>query len=63
MSIFTGASFASLDEIILSGNFKLRKVFTTRSRPPDTTEQEFVAFTTVESIPRFYDLPATIKHM
>jgi hypothetical protein len=63
MSIFSGASFASLDGILLSGNFKLRKVFTTRSRPPDTTLQEFVGFKTVEAIPSLYDLPPTIKHM
>lgn len=42
---FPGFAFASLNAITLSGTLKLRKVFTTKSRPPDTTgdgKREFI---------------------
>lgn len=34
---FKGQSFRSLDTIILSGVFRLRKIFSMKCQPPDTT--------------------------
>ncbi|XP_028943236.1 uncharacterized protein C3orf67 homolog [Antrostomus carolinensis] len=38
--IFRGAVFQSLDGIIISANCKLRKIFTLKSKPQDTTEED-----------------------
>ncbi|KAM6301109.1 protein CFAP20DC [Aegotheles albertisi] len=38
--IFRGAVFRSLDGIIISANCKLRKIFTLKSKPQDTAEED-----------------------
>ncbi|XP_064375166.1 protein CFAP20DC isoform X2 [Dromaius novaehollandiae] len=38
--IFRGAVFQSLDGIIISANCKLRKIFTLKTKPQDTAEQD-----------------------
>uniref|UniRef100_A0A8C3F8U3 CFAP20 domain containing n=1 Tax=Chrysemys picta bellii TaxID=8478 RepID=A0A8C3F8U3_CHRPI len=38
--IFKGAVFQSLDGIIISANCKLRKIFTLKSKPQDTAEDD-----------------------
>ncbi|KAM9227788.1 protein CFAP20DC [Leptosomus discolor] len=38
--IFRGAMFQSLDGIIISANCKLRKIFTLKSKPQDTAEED-----------------------
>nr|KAF6420009.1 hypothetical protein HJG59_001874 [Molossus molossus] len=38
--IFKGAVFQSLDGIIVSANCKLRKIFTLKSKPPDTADKD-----------------------
>ncbi|KAF6098707.1 hypothetical protein HJG60_001835 [Phyllostomus discolor] len=38
--IFKGAVFQSLDGIIVSANCKLRKIFTLKSKPQDTTDKD-----------------------
>ncbi|KAM6061951.1 protein CFAP20DC isoform 1-T1 [Chlamydotis macqueenii] len=38
--IFRGAVFQSLDGIIISANCKLRKIFTLKSKPQDTAEED-----------------------
>ncbi|XP_026713518.1 uncharacterized protein C3orf67 homolog isoform X2 [Athene cunicularia] len=38
--IFRGAAFQSLDGIIISANCKLRKIFTLKSKPQDTDEED-----------------------
>uniref|UniRef100_A0A8C3CMP5 CFAP20 domain containing n=1 Tax=Cairina moschata TaxID=8855 RepID=A0A8C3CMP5_CAIMO len=51
--IFRGAVFQSLDGIIISANCKLRKIFTLKSKPQDTAEEDgmcFVPFTPYETI-------------
>lgn len=40
--IFRGAVFQSLDGIIISANCKLRKIFTLKSKPQDTAEEDGV---------------------
>ncbi|XP_068763292.1 protein CFAP20DC isoform X2 [Struthio camelus] len=40
--IFRGAVFQSLDGIIISANCKLRKIFTLKSKPQDTAEEDDV---------------------
>ncbi|XP_058144672.1 protein CFAP20DC isoform X2 [Dasypus novemcinctus] len=40
--IFKGAVFQSLDGIIVSANCKLRKIFTLKSKPQDTTDTDVV---------------------
>ncbi|KFV71460.1 Uncharacterized protein C3orf67, partial [Dryobates pubescens] len=40
--IFRGAVFQSLDGIIVSANCKLRKIFTLKSKPRDTSEEDGV---------------------
>ncbi|KAK0064303.1 protein CFAP20DC [Biomphalaria pfeifferi] len=38
--MWIGQTFRSLDQITISANCKLRRVFTMKSQPPDTTEDE-----------------------
>uniref|UniRef100_A0A8C3Y8H3 CFAP20 domain containing n=1 Tax=Catharus ustulatus TaxID=91951 RepID=A0A8C3Y8H3_CATUS len=42
--IFRGAFFKSLDGIIVSANCKLRKIFTLKYKPRDTTEEDGVSY-------------------
>ncbi|XP_050169121.1 protein CFAP20DC isoform X2 [Myiozetetes cayanensis] len=48
--IFRGAVFQSLDGIIISANCKLRKIFTLKSKPQDTAEENVTSV--VPSVPR-----------
>ncbi|XP_017675992.1 PREDICTED: uncharacterized protein C3orf67 homolog isoform X2 [Lepidothrix coronata] len=48
--IFRGAVFQSLDGIIISANCKLRKIFTLKSKPEDTAEENVKRV--VPSVPR-----------
>ncbi|XP_074986298.1 protein CFAP20DC isoform X7 [Caretta caretta] len=48
--IFKGAVFQSLDGIIISANCKLRKIFTLKSKPQDTAEED--ANDPTDTIPR-----------
>ncbi|XP_027738178.1 uncharacterized protein C3orf67 homolog isoform X2 [Empidonax traillii] len=48
--IFRGAVFQSLDGIIISANCKLRKIFTLKSKPQDTAEENVASV--VPSVPR-----------
>ncbi|XP_039239530.1 protein CFAP20DC isoform X7 [Pipra filicauda] len=48
--IFRGAVFQSLDGIIISANCKLRKIFTLKSKPQDTAEENVTRV--VPSVPR-----------
>ncbi|XP_073207036.1 protein CFAP20DC isoform X12 [Lepidochelys kempii] len=56
--IFKGAVFQSLDGIIISANCKLRKIFTLKSKPQDTAEEDdifglpFTANDPTDTIPR-----------
>ncbi|XP_072203469.1 protein CFAP20DC isoform X3 [Excalfactoria chinensis] len=67
--IFRGAIFQSLDGIIISANCKLRKIFTLKSKPQDTAEendQRVVSFTPCEPtdvIPRSCQLNADVPQV
>ncbi|XP_015730403.1 uncharacterized protein C3orf67 homolog isoform X2 [Coturnix japonica] len=67
--IFRGAIFQSLDGIIISANCKLRKIFTLKSKPQDTAEendQRVVPFTPCEPtdvIPRSCQLNADVPQV
>ncbi|KAK2529410.1 hypothetical protein Q9233_006921 [Columba guinea] len=55
--IFGGAVFQSLDGIIISANCKLRKIFTLKSKPQDTAEEDdpcvpFMPREPTDAIPR-----------
>ncbi|XP_066859302.1 protein CFAP20DC isoform X2 [Anser cygnoides] len=67
--IFRGAVFQSLDGIIISANCKLRKIFTLKSKPQDTAEEDgmcFVPFTpyeTIDVIPRTCQLNTDVPQV
>ncbi|KAF6098708.1 hypothetical protein HJG60_001835 [Phyllostomus discolor] len=67
--IFKGAVFQSLDGIIVSANCKLRKIFTLKSKPQDTTDKDAgygVSFPTVEHtdiIPRSCQLTTDVPQV
>ncbi|XP_045688253.1 protein CFAP20DC isoform X1 [Phyllostomus hastatus] len=67
--IFKGAVFQSLDGIIVSANCKLRKIFTLKSKPQDTTDKDAgygVSFPTVEPtdiIPRSCQLTTDVPQV
>ncbi|XP_067397513.1 protein CFAP20DC isoform X10 [Emydura macquarii macquarii] len=67
--IFKGAVFQSLDGIIISANCKLRKIFTLKSKPQDTAEEDdifglpFTADDPTDSIPRTCQLNTDVPQL
>ncbi|XP_063113249.1 protein CFAP20DC isoform X2 [Cavia porcellus] len=67
--IFKGAVFQSLDGIIVSANCKLRKIFTLKSKPPDTADKDaaysapFPADESTDIIPRSCQLTTDVPHV
>ncbi|XP_067397505.1 protein CFAP20DC isoform X9 [Emydura macquarii macquarii] len=59
--IFKGAVFQSLDGIIISANCKLRKIFTLKSKPQDTAEED--ADDPTDSIPRTCQLNTDVPQL
>lgn len=59
--IFKGAVFQSLDGIIVSANCKLRKIFTLKSKPLDTTDD--VADEPTDTIPRACQLNSDVPQV
>ncbi|XP_066473445.1 protein CFAP20DC [Tiliqua scincoides] len=59
--IFKGAVFQSLDGIIVSANCKLRKIFTLKSKPLDTTDE--VADEPTDTIPRACQLNSDVPQV
>ncbi|KAM9186336.1 protein CFAP20DC isoform 2-T2 [Dugong dugon] len=58
--IFKGAVFQSLDGIIVSANCKLRKIFTLKSKPQDTTDKDDEP---TDSIPRSCQLTTDVPQV
>ncbi|XP_042700135.1 protein CFAP20DC isoform X19 [Chrysemys picta bellii] len=67
--IFKGAVFQSLDGIIISANCKLRKIFTLKSKPQDTAEDDdifglpFTADDPTDTIPRTCQLNTDVPQV
>ncbi|KAM7170891.1 protein CFAP20DC isoform 8-T9 [Macrochelys suwanniensis] len=67
--IFKGAVFQSLDGIIISANCKLRKIFTLKSKPQDTAEEDdifglpFTADDPTDTIPRTCQLNTDVPQV
>ncbi|XP_077678066.1 protein CFAP20DC isoform X12 [Eretmochelys imbricata] len=67
--IFKGAVFQSLDGIIISANCKLRKIFTLKSKPQDTAEEDdifglpFTANDPTDTIPRTCQLNTDVPQV
>ncbi|XP_043406721.1 protein CFAP20DC isoform X28 [Chelonia mydas] len=67
--IFKGAVFQSLDGIIISANCKLRKIFTLKSKPQDTAEEDdifglpFTANDPMDTIPRTCQLNTDVPQV
>ncbi|XP_074929497.1 protein CFAP20DC isoform X5 [Chelonoidis abingdonii] len=67
--IFSGAVFQSLDGIIISANCKLRKIFTLKSKPQDTAEEDdifglpFTADDPTDTIPRTCQLNTDVPQV
>ncbi|XP_039338062.1 protein CFAP20DC isoform X7 [Mauremys reevesii] len=67
--IFRGAVFQSLDGIIISANCKLRKIFTLKSKPQDTAEEDdifglpFTADDPTDTIPRTCQLNTDVPQV
>ncbi|XP_043373893.1 protein CFAP20DC isoform X13 [Dermochelys coriacea] len=59
--IFKGAVFQSLDGIIISANCKLRKIFTLKSKPQDTAEED--ADDPTDTIPRTCQLNTDVPQV
>ncbi|XP_050813310.1 protein CFAP20DC isoform X3 [Gopherus flavomarginatus] len=59
--IFRGAVFQSLDGIIISANCKLRKIFTLKSKPQDTAEED--ADDPTDTIPRTCQLNTDVPQV
>ncbi|XP_032637716.1 protein CFAP20DC isoform X3 [Chelonoidis abingdonii] len=59
--IFSGAVFQSLDGIIISANCKLRKIFTLKSKPQDTAEED--ADDPTDTIPRTCQLNTDVPQV
>ncbi|XP_043406717.1 protein CFAP20DC isoform X26 [Chelonia mydas] len=59
--IFKGAVFQSLDGIIISANCKLRKIFTLKSKPQDTAEED--ANDPMDTIPRTCQLNTDVPQV
>ena len=56
--LFKGQSFKTLDRLIIGGTFSLRRIFTTKFRPPtmDDSPQHSVA----EPIPKCCQIPTSV---
>ncbi|XP_074008422.1 protein CFAP20DC isoform X1 [Numenius arquata] len=67
--IFRGAVFQSLDGIIISANCKLRKIFTLKSKPQDTAEEDdtcvvpFMLYEPADVIPRTCQLNTDVPQV
>ncbi|KFQ84859.1 Uncharacterized protein C3orf67, partial [Phoenicopterus ruber ruber] len=67
--IFRGAVFQSLDGIIISANCKLRKIFTLKSKPQDTAEEDdmcgvpFMPYEPTDVIPRTCQLNTDVPQV
>ncbi|KFV42038.1 Uncharacterized protein C3orf67, partial [Tyto alba] len=67
--IFRGAVFQSLDGITISANCKLRKIFTLKSKPQDTAEEEgmcvlpFTPYEPTDVIPRTCQLNTDVPQV
>ncbi|KAM6256680.1 protein CFAP20DC [Porphyrio hochstetteri] len=67
--IFRGAVFQSLDGISVSANCKLRKIFTLKSKPQDTAEEDdtcgvpFMPYEATEVIPRTCQLNTDVPQV
>ncbi|XP_009890836.1 PREDICTED: uncharacterized protein C3orf67 homolog [Charadrius vociferus] len=64
--IFRGAVFQSLDGIIISANCKLRKIFTLKSKPQDTAEEDdmcVVPYEPTDVIPRTCQLNTDVPQV
>ncbi|KAJ3033232.1 hypothetical protein HK097_004931, partial [Rhizophlyctis rosea] len=62
---FRGQSFRCLTNVHLAGTFRLRKIFTLRNRPPDTTGDDLgeTAYGYVESLPRTLQFPQGLEYL
>ncbi|KAM6060493.1 protein CFAP20DC isoform 3-T5 [Theristicus caerulescens] len=67
--IFRGAVFQSLDGISISANCKLRKIFTLKSKPQDTAEEDgmcgvpFTPYEPIDVIPRTCQLNTDVPQV
>ncbi|XP_075014556.1 protein CFAP20DC isoform X1 [Calonectris borealis] len=66
--IFRGAVFQSLDGISISANCKLRKIFTLKSKPQDTAEEDdmcvpFMPYEPTDVIPRICQLNTDVPQV
>ncbi|KFR02315.1 Uncharacterized protein C3orf67, partial [Nipponia nippon] len=67
--IFRGAVFQSLDGISISANCKLRKIFTLKSKPQDTAEEDgmcgvpFMPYEPIDVIPRTCQLNTDVPQV
>ncbi|KFR12369.1 Uncharacterized protein C3orf67, partial [Opisthocomus hoazin] len=67
--IFRGAVFQSLDGIVISANCKLRKIFTLKSKPQDTAEEDgmcvapFMPYESTDVIPRTCQLNTDVPQV
>ncbi len=64
---FRNQVFRSLNGLTLSGNFKLRKIFTLKYRPPDTSGVEILDYDYanrhIEAIPRTVSFPIGVENI
>ncbi|KAI8930032.1 hypothetical protein BC831DRAFT_164348 [Entophlyctis helioformis] len=65
---YRGQMFRSLDGISILGTFRLRRVFTLKNQPPDTTGDDFQEpitfhYNNVEAIPSSLNFPYGVNHM
>ncbi|KAH9489325.1 hypothetical protein Btru_057597 [Bulinus truncatus] len=67
--MWTGQTFRSVDQIAISANCKLKRVFTMKSQPPDTTEDEELELLPsvntgeMDHIPKQCQLSADVEHL
>lgn len=65
---FTRQTFNSLDSISLSGTCKLRRIFTMRNQPPDTSDTSdtgtvVIDYSQLENIPPSLQFSSTIQYV
>ncbi|KAL2913500.1 hypothetical protein HK105_206960 [Polyrhizophydium stewartii] len=65
---YKGHAFRSLDGITILGTFRLRRIFTLKQQPPDTTGDDFEEplrfdLRNIETLPKSLDFPLGVTHL
>ena len=64
---FNDQVFRSIDSITICGTFRLRKVFTLKKRPPDTSGDDYIGYEfkneEMDVIPKAVQFPIGVEHL